>query len=121
MAGANQRSRRPGADELDRDRDPERDARDRLVEAQVHSRDDQAKKDDRAPLPGVESRPSRSRDRQQDAGTECDTHKHRPGRAKKGEQVPGDGRPHLDRRDRPKGVRDAPRRPHLTELVAPAQ
>ena len=107
-----------GADELDRHRDPKRDPRDRLVEAQVHPRDDQAKKDDGPPLPGVEARPSRSRDCQQDAGTERDTHKHRPGRTKKGKQVPGDGRPHLHRRDRTESVGDAARRPHHNNCCA---
>jgi len=107
-----------GADELDRDRDPQGDARNRLVEAQVHPSDDQAEKNDRPPLPGVESRPSRARDRQQDAGPKRDPHEHRAGRTKKGEQVPGDGRPHLDRRDRAERVGDASRRLHLTGCCA---
>src|SRR5207245_2206704 len=55
------------ADELDGDRDTKRDARDRLIEAQIHRRDDQPKEDDGPPLPGVESRPSWPRDGQQDA------------------------------------------------------
>src|SRR2546421_11685362 len=87
------------AEELNRDRNAERDARNRLVEAQVHRRNDQPEEHDRPPLPRIESRPPGAGEDQQDASAEYHSKEDGPGRAEECEGMPGDGRPQLDRSD----------------------
>jgi hypothetical protein len=101
------------ADELERDRDPERQPVEGSVEEEVDCCDRAAEQEHVAvrPLPHPQGCPSRHR--QQHQGAEGGTEKDRPGRADLVEQRRRQRRPALDRDDRSQHQQSRAARPRL--------